>query len=365
MSETTSRVLLVEDDRAWQQILQEIFEDMNLAVDMADSLESAMENLRAVPHRLAIVDLALGGGDYDNQDGLRVLEAVRLQDPGCVPIMLTGFATVELAVRVLTEYGAFSCLRKEGFNRAEFRALVHRALASAPMLPSGDEADVTDFLEASGAVAAEASDGAISSGSVLVVEDDAGWRGILSELLEDAGYRVRLCAGYGEALGCLQRESYTLAVVDLSLSVALPPAAQSADNRSLSGYQLLECAGACGVPTLVVSGVAAPEDIPRIYAEYNVFAYLEKQRFDRRAFLQTVIEAHTAFQAGRLLHALTPREREVLELLVEGMTNKEMAEALFITTNTVKRHLKAIFNKLDVHTRAAAVAKAFGAGMSA
>jgi DNA-binding NarL/FixJ family response regulator len=44
------------------------------------------------------------------------------------------------------------------------------------------------------------------------------------------------------------------------------------------------------------------------------------------------------------------------------MTNKEIAERLYITTNTVKRHLKSIFNKLDVHTRAAAAAKAVGAG---
>ena len=46
----------------------------------------------------------------------------------------------------------------------------------------------------------------------------------------------------------------------------------------------------------------------------------------------------------------------MLNLLAQGLTNKEIAEKLVITTNTVKRHLKAIFEKLDVHTRAAAVA---------
>ena len=58
------------------------------------------------------------------------------------------------------------------------------------------------------------------------------------------------------------------------------------------------------------------------------------------------------------LNALTDREREVLDLLAQGLTNKEIAEKLIITTNTVKRHLKAIFEKLDVHTRSAATAKA-------
>jgi RNA polymerase sigma factor (sigma-70 family) len=60
------------------------------------------------------------------------------------------------------------------------------------------------------------------------------------------------------------------------------------------------------------------------------------------------------------LSALTDREREVLDLLAIGLTNKQIAEKLVITTNTVKRHLKSIFEKLDVHTRSAATAKANG-----
>jgi DNA-binding NarL/FixJ family response regulator len=60
---------------------------------------------------------------------------------------------------------------------------------------------------------------------------------------------------------------------------------------------------------------------------------------------------------------LTAREREVLELLVTGMRNKEMARVLGIADDTVRVHVKSIFSKLDVHTRTAAMATALRRGL--
>ncbi len=133
----------------------------------------------------------------------------------------------------------------------------------------------------------------------------------------------------------------------------------------MGGYQLLQQARAHNVPAIVVSGVAKRDDIERAYGDYDVFAYLEKQAFDRRAFLQSVKEAYDAALMVRSLDVLTPRELEVLAFLAQGMTNKELADELYISINTVKRHLKAVFDKLDVHTRAAAAAKAVSAGLVA
>jgi len=358
------RALIVEDDRAWQQILSEILTDAGLAVDVADSLPAAVAALKSAPHRLAVVDLSLASEDHRNQDGLQVLDAARRLDPGCVTIMLTGFATVELAVSVLGAHGALTCLRKEKFNRVEFRELVKRALATAPpaQICAGDVA-----IPPGGVNQAARSATAQATGEVLVVEDDAGWQSILTELLTDAGYRVRICSGFGEALGCLRRGKYALAVVDLSLegAVGADPWEPMGPAEALDGYRLLASTRAGGLPTIVVSGVATPVAIERAYAEYGVFAYLEKQTFSRRAFLEAVAGARAAADSHRALESLTARERAVLELLVCGLTNKEIAEALVITDNTVKRHLKAIFDKLAVHTRAAAVAKAISAGIVA
>ena len=58
---------------------------------------------------------------------------------------------------------------------------------------------------------------------------------------------------------------------------------------------------------------------------------------------------------------LTDRERDVLELLVNGDTNRQIADALGITANTVKKRVDHTLQKLQVSTRAAAVAVAMRA----
>lgn len=55
---------------------------------------------------------------------------------------------------------------------------------------------------------------------------------------------------------------------------------------------------------------------------------------------------------------LTPREAELLSLLTEGLSNRELGQRLFISEATVKTHLAHIYAKLGVETRSAAIAKA-------
>jgi DNA-binding CsgD family transcriptional regulator len=57
---------------------------------------------------------------------------------------------------------------------------------------------------------------------------------------------------------------------------------------------------------------------------------------------------------------LTDREIELLRLVRQGLTNREIADRLVISTGTIRTHLENIFEKLEVHTRTGAVARAFG-----
>lgn len=67
--------------------------------------------------------------------------------------------------------------------------------------------------------------------------------------------------------------------------------------------------------------------------------------------------------AEDLVEPLTAREREVLELLVQGATNKEIARRLVVSENTVKYHLKNILGKLHLQNRAQVVAYALKHGL--
>lgn len=67
--------------------------------------------------------------------------------------------------------------------------------------------------------------------------------------------------------------------------------------------------------------------------------------------------------AGPPADPLTPREREVLALLAEGIPNKLIADRLGVAERTVKYHVAAVFAKLDAHSRTEAVARGVRSGL--
>jgi DNA-binding CsgD family transcriptional regulator len=83
---------------------------------------------------------------------------------------------------------------------------------------------------------------------------------------------------------------------------------------------------------------------------------------DAVAFCTSVLEAPALSQDPGSHFGLTPRELDVLRLLVEGRSDREIAEALFIGTRTVQTHVGNLFAKLGVNgrTEAAAVAVRHG-----
>lgn len=71
-----------------------------------------------------------------------------------------------------------------------------------------------------------------------------------------------------------------------------------------------------------------------------------------------VPETPYALNTGKLKElAITPREHEILSLIAEGLSNREIGERLFVSENTVKTHSSRLFEKLGVNRRVQAVQK--------
>ena len=81
------------------------------------------------------------------------------------------------------------------------------------------------------------------------------------------------------------------------------------------------------------------------------------------AFMEIQEADLNAASSSSRASGLTKREIEVLRLVAEGLNNQTIADRLFVSDHTVHRHLANILNKLDVSTRAAAVAQAARRGL--
>jgi LuxR family transcriptional regulator, maltose regulon positive regulatory protein len=111
---------------------------------------------------------------------------------------------------------------------------------------------------------------------------------------------------------------------------------------------------------------AEPEGYVRLFADLGLpMARLLQEARSRDVMpvyvkqLLTVFSADLAFPAETALpEPLTAREREILELVVAGLTNREIADRLIISPETVKKHTGTIYGKLGVHSRTEAAARA-------
>jgi DNA-binding NarL/FixJ family response regulator len=121
---------------------------------------------------------------------------------------------------------------------------------------------------------------------------------------------------------------------------------------------------AAGADGYCVKDIASKQLILAIQAVYSGAAWLDPQ------IARVVLGAVTAPGAAPLATpAMSPafglslRELEVLRLLVDGMSNLEIANRLIITTDTVKSHMRQILKKLEVSDRTQAATKAMRQGL--
>lgn len=187
---------------------------------------------------------------------------------------------------------------------------------------------------------------AATEGVVLVVEDDALLGRALTRLLRSAGHRVELHDRVGALLDRPLPDVPACLVLDLHLPDG-------------SGFEVLDHVEALGesLPAVVIT---AHGDVPTTVRamKHGAIELLEKP-FDNRRLLEAVAagldrssrergERRRRQDARDRLAALSVREREVLDLVVEGLPNKRIASRLGVSEQTVKVHRMRIMEKTGV-----------------
>jgi DNA-binding NarL/FixJ family response regulator/class 3 adenylate cyclase len=206
---------------------------------------------------------------------------------------------------------------------------------------------------------------------VVIADDTVLLREGVVRLLEEAGFDVVAQSGTAEdLLRHIAMHEPDVAIVD----IRMPPT--HTDEGLRAAQQIRERFPATGV--LVLSQyVEAAYALELLSANAEGVGYLLKDRVsDLEEFAASVLRVGEGGSAldpavvnhlvGRRrredpLEALTPREREVLELMAEGRSNQAIADRLFVTLRAVEKHVTSIFGKLglpastDDHRRVLAV----------
>jgi DNA-binding NarL/FixJ family response regulator len=191
-----------------------------------------------------------------------------------------------------------------------------------------------------------------NGGGVLVVDDDPGFRAFVVETLVGAGYSTLEAATGREASLLARKTRPTLVLLDVKLP-------------DISGHEVcrsLREAHGEALPVVLVSGMKT-DDLDRVAglllgADDYLVKPIEAGELlarIRRVALRSGASLIPS-DSNPLKDKLTPRERQVLYMLADGLSQNEIAAELVISPKTVGTHLQRILSKLEVHSRAQAVA---------
>ncbi len=186
------------------------------------------------------------------------------------------------------------------------------------------------------------------TGTVYLIDDDNSMRDSLARMLRDVGYSIQ---DFESATSFLQN-SLPVAPAVIVLDMQMP---------DVSGLDLMERLEKLGrkTPIVFLSGQSHPQQIVRglkkgaldfLFKPFNIDELLQAidqaLEYDQKQLKRNLKDG----EIKRNFNTLTPREKEVCTLLVEGLMNKEIAERLGTTDATIKVHKARVMEKMQAHS---------------
>lgn len=193
-------------------------------------------------------------------------------------------------------------------------------------------------------------------GKILIVEDEPLIAEDMVGFLQEAGYDfVRTVYNAVDALRMLEQEEFDFVFLDINL------------NDELDGVDLAQHINAHQqIPFAYITSFSDKKTLEKVKLTYPV-GYIVKPFKESDLFTTLEIGFSNFYNRGRsdelkieiinrkIPVPLSPKELEVLEKIIQGKSNAEIAEELFVSLNTIKTHAKNLFLKLDVGSRTEAI----------
>jgi DNA-binding NarL/FixJ family response regulator len=191
---------------------------------------------------------------------------------------------------------------------------------------------------------------------VLIVDDHDvvhwGFRLMLGQLRwVDRCLSARTSA---EALAACRRYEPHVALVDLFLGGESGPEICERLRAEAPAPRVILMSGAGGISARAARAAGAAGFVSKDWSAPEIAAVVRRVGDGQEAFRETT---------GSDAPMLTDREREILSLIAEGATNKEIAGALFLSPHTIKEHTSSLYRKLGARNRADAVQRAQRLGL--
>jgi FixJ family two-component response regulator len=184
--------------------------------------------------------------------------------------------------------------------------------------------------------------------AVHVVDDDASFRTAVGRHLRAAGYQVFTYAAAADLLAQLPLAAPGCVILDVKLPGMSGPELQQRLNECGASLPIIFLTGHADIPVSVRAIKAGAED----FLIKPVAGHLLLDAIERAIASHQAGQGHGGDIAAlhALFEQLTPREREVFQLVVHGKLNKQIAHELYITERTVKAHRQSVMEKFKAHS---------------
>lgn len=186
---------------------------------------------------------------------------------------------------------------------------------------------------------------------LLIIEDEALIAEDIKDICELSGFKaIQICYSGKQAISLITNKEFDLAIIDINL------------NTGYSGFDIADFINLQQkkLPYIFLTSYSDNKTLQRA-KDYKPLAYITKP-FRKEQLVSTLeivfmnyydSKLHQDDQINRssLLAKLSTREFEIANLIFEGKSTNQIANKLCLSTNTIKFHLKKIYEKLEIENR--------------